>query len=266
MFDLHDVIHRHDAAWSRSRPRLRALYDAVGRPTDLCFDDWEMIFRCLETFRPAWIIELGRCTGNSTMLFLDHCDRHDAALTSLDRENNHFTATLEKMRGIGVPPPASLAAADILSMDILDWTPPADAPAGPTVLFVDAHGDALGCHVVDTLVPALRRRGFPLLVIAHDIVDLRYETIAPTKFDLRHRWRDLASPFSEIVQLAALFDEFGVQSAAEARKMVTGRDTAIADGVGFCGVFVTCEVPPLIATPAARKPAGKRALASSSRS
>jgi hypothetical protein len=169
------------------------------------------------------------------------------------------------MHGIGVTPPASLAAAQILTMDILDWTPPQGAPSGPVLLFVDAHGDALGCHVVDTLVPALRRRGFPLLVIAHDIVDLRYESIAPTKFDLRHRWRDLASPFSEIIQIGSLFEEFGVQSAAEARKVVTGRDTAIPDGVGFCGVFVTCDVPPLIASPATRTAAGERALATTSR-
>lgn len=245
MFDLTDALKHHDAAWRRAEPRLRALYNAVDRPTDLCFDDWQMLFRTLETFRPTWIVELGRCTGNSTMLFLEHCDRHGATLTSLDLDNAHFADTLGRMHRIGVEPPESLDAQDIRTMNILDWTPSADAPTGPTLLFVDAHGDDLGRHVVDTLIPEFRHRGYPLLVVVHDIVDLRFETLAPKKFDLAYQWRHYASPFCEINQLSELWDEFGVQSAAEARKIVTGMDTRIDDSVGFCGVFVTCYVPPL---------------------
>lgn len=248
MFDLVDTLRRHNDAWRRSQTRLRALYDAVGRPTDLCFDDWEMIFRCLESFRPAWIVELGRCTGNSTMLFCEHCDRCGATLTSLDLDNDHFADTLKKLRQRGVEPPESLASQDIRTMNILDWLPSDEAPDGPALLFVDAHGDDVGAHVVDTLVPAFRRRGFPLLVIVHDVVDLRFESLAPTKFDLTYRWKHFASPFAEIGRLAKLWEEFGVQSAAEARQAVTGRDTRISDGVGFCGVFVTCAVPPEVRT------------------
>lgn len=157
-----------------SAPRLRALIDAVGRPTDLCPFQWAQLFALTLEFKPDLIIELGRGWGNSTCCFLEAArilHPRTCKLLSLSLDNDWVVRTRPRLRGIVSDD--WLAAGELLRTDIRTFDfAPVLADSKRCLVFWDAHGFDVAERVLGRLLPLLESRAH--IVAMHDLCDLRY--------------------------------------------------------------------------------------------
>jgi len=164
---------RHQLA--ASAPRLRALIDAVGRPTDLSPFQWAQLFALTLEFEPDLIIELGRGWGNSTCCFLEAArvlrPWHLCKLLSLSLDDDWTVRTMPRLRGLATPD--WLAAGEFLQTNILTYDfAPVLATSQRCLVFWDAHGFDVAECVLGRLLPLLADKTH--IVAMHDLCDLRY--------------------------------------------------------------------------------------------
>jgi len=169
-----EAFWRQRGMLAASKERILSLSAAIGRPTDLTVSQWAQIAAFTEEFRPDFILELGRGTGNSTACFTEvanHLGAGQCHVLSLCLSDNWRKQSVPKIRRIVSPDwfaPLEALECDILKFDIA--TPLAKAQR--VVVFWDAHGFELAEWVLGELLPKIAFK--PHLVMMHDLADLRY--------------------------------------------------------------------------------------------
>ena len=165
-------------AVARTRDRLVALSQAVGRPLDMPLFQYGQLFAAALEFSPDLIIELGRGAGNSTCVFTEAANHLGSRSRVLSLCNSAYweTTTVPKVRLL-VPPswfnPLTAHQADILSFDFAE----AISTANRILLFWDAHGFDIAEYVLGVLLPMLAERSH--IVLMHDLSDIRYTGQGP---------------------------------------------------------------------------------------
>jgi len=175
------IVYPAEAFWNQreslaaSQERIRALSAAIGRPGDFSLAQWAQIAAFTQEFRPDFILELGRGTGNSTACFTEVAHHLGGAeqckVLSLCLSESWRNESVPKISKI-VPPewfvPLETLERDILRFDIASRLGSAQRVA---VLW-DAHGFEVAEWVLGELLPKIAFK--PHIVMMHDLSDLRY--------------------------------------------------------------------------------------------
>jgi FkbM family methyltransferase len=170
-----EAFWRQREMLSASSGRIKALSAAIGRPSDFTLFQWAQIAAFAEEFRPDFILELGRGTGNSTACFTEIAHHLGGAekcrVLSLCLSDSWRKQSAPKIRRI-VPPdwfaPLETLECDILRFDIASRLQNAHKP----LVFWDAHGFELAEWVLGELLPKIAFK--PHIVMMHDLADIRY--------------------------------------------------------------------------------------------
>lgn len=170
-----EALWNQREAIAASRERLKALSQAVGRPTSLTIDQWAQIAAFALDFRPDLIIELGRDVGNSTCCFLEVANRLGGSrackLVSLCLSDAWLKETVPRLKRL--VPEEWFAPGDIRTVNILDFDfRTVLEQCQRPLIFWDAHGFEIAECVLGGVLPNLVNKRHRVLM--HDLSDIRY--------------------------------------------------------------------------------------------
>src|SRR5713226_10162206 len=123
----HEIFSPAQAYWnqrealSRARDRIMDLSRAVDRPTDLVPYQFAQLMATALEFAPDFIIELGRCRGNSTCAFGEASNIQQGRIRILSLCNSEDWECQTVPRLQNVVPPSWFAPLEILRTDILEF-------------------------------------------------------------------------------------------------------------------------------------------------
>ena len=166
------ALYNHHHTVIANAPRLRSLFEAVGRERDLSLPQWCHLYTLALEFRPDLIIELGRGRGNSTCVFTEATQQVPGCrVVSFCIADDWDRLTRPKVtRAVPGDWFTRLDARreDIRAVDFAALT----EGAARVLVFWDAHGFEVADCVLARLMPAIADR--PHVVAMHDITDSRY--------------------------------------------------------------------------------------------